>query len=102
MRIHLHSNKAKLIGRVEFKDDRESAFQLQRQFRLTTIGRPVIKPPPAIPMFDNRRIAGVAIFDNVNAKLASAHDTSPVAAEMSRRSARSRPTSQRTSRRAPR
>ena len=82
VRIHLHSNKAKLIGRVEFKDDRESAFQLQRQFRLTTIGRPVIKPPPAIPMFDNRHLAGVAIFDNVNAKLASAHDTSPVAAEM--------------------
>ena len=79
-RIDLHSNKAKLIGRVELKDDRDGA--LPRQFKLTTIGRPVIKPPPAIPTFDNRNLAGVAIFDNVNAKLTSAPDHSPVAAEM--------------------
>ena len=49
VRIRLHSNKAKLIGRVEFKDDRDGAFQLQRQFKLTTIGRPLIKPPPPFP-----------------------------------------------------
>jgi hypothetical protein len=81
-RIDLRSNKAKLLGRVELKDDRDGAFRLQRQFKIAAIGRPVIKPPPAIPMFDSKNLAGVAIFDNVNAKLASAPDTSPVAAEM--------------------
>jgi hypothetical protein len=81
-RIELHSNKAKLLGRVELKDDRDGAIKLQHQFKLASLGRPTIKPPPQIPMFDNNNLMGAAIFDEANAKLASASDVSPVAAEM--------------------
>jgi hypothetical protein len=81
-RIELHSNKAKLLGRVELRDDRDGALKLQRQFKLASIGTPAIKSPPQIPMFDNNNLMGAAIFDDANAKLASASDVSPVAAEM--------------------
>jgi hypothetical protein len=81
-RIELHSNKAKLIGRIELKDDPDGAFLLQRQFKLTAIGTPVIRPAPRIPMFDNNTLIGAAIFDEANAKLTSATDVAPRAAEM--------------------
>jgi hypothetical protein len=81
-RVELHSNKAKLLGRIELKDDHDGALKLQRQFKLAAIGTPAIKSPPQIPMFDNNNLIGAVIFDEANAKLASASDVSPVAAEM--------------------
>jgi hypothetical protein len=81
-RIELHSSKAKLLARVELKDDREGAVQPQKQFKVTPLGKPTVAPPPAIPMFDNKDLIVVEIFDDVDAKLASALDVSPIAAEM--------------------
>ncbi len=81
-RIELHSSKAKMLARVELKDDRDGAITLQRQFKLTPLGNPAIAPPPMIPMFDNKELVGVEIFDNVDAKFVSALDVSQVAAEM--------------------
>jgi len=81
-RIELHSSKAKLLARVELKDDRDGAVRLQKAFKVTVAGKPAIKPPPAIPMFDNKELIGVEIFDQADARLASALDVSPVAAEM--------------------
>lgn len=81
-RIELHSSKAKLLGRVELKDDRDGAVRLQRAFRLRSMGDPTIAAPPAMPAFDNRGLIGAEIFDDVDAKLASALDISPVAAPM--------------------
>jgi hypothetical protein len=81
-RIELHSNKAKMLGRVEIKDDPEGAVRLQQQFKVTALGTPLIAPPPAITMFDNADLIGADIFNNVDAQLSSALDVAPNAAEM--------------------
>jgi len=81
-RIELHSSKAKMLGRVELKDDREGAVRLQRQFKATALGTPLMAPPPAMPMFDNENLVGAEIFDDIEARLASALDVAPNAAEM--------------------
>jgi hypothetical protein len=81
-RIELHSNKAKLLGRVEIKGDKDQALKLQQGFKATTSGTPKIKPPPVMPMFDNKDLMGAEIFDDVDTKLSSALDVAPNAAEM--------------------
>jgi hypothetical protein len=81
-RIELHSSKAKLLGRVEIKGDPEGAVQLQHQFKATALGTPLISPPPAITMFDNADLIGADIFDDIDARLSSALDVAPNAAEM--------------------
>ena len=81
-RIELHSSKAKLLGRVEIKDDPKGAVQLQHQFKVTALATPLISPPPSIAMFDNAGLIGVEIFDDVDARLSSALDVAPNAAEM--------------------
>jgi hypothetical protein len=81
-RIELHSSKAKLLGRVEIKDDKDVALKLHQAFKATALGTPKINPPPAIPMFDNKDLIGVEIFDDVDTKLSSALDIAPNAAEM--------------------
>src|ERR1700742_2695965 len=81
-RIELHSSKAKMLGRIEIKGDPEGAVRLQQQFKATALGTPLIAPPPAITMFDNQDLIGAAIFDDVDARLSSALDVAPDAAEM--------------------
>ncbi len=81
-RIELHSSKAKMLGRVEIKGDPEGAVRLQQQFKATALGTPLIAPPPAITMFDNANLIGAEIFDDVDARLSSALDVAPNAAEM--------------------
>ncbi len=81
-RIELHSGKAKMLGRVELKGDPDGAVKLQHAFKVTPLGKPAIAEPPAITMFDNKDLIGVEIFDDVDAKLASALDVAPNAAEM--------------------
>jgi hypothetical protein len=79
--VELHSNKSKLLARVELKDDWDGAVEMQKQFTLKSTGAPEISPPPKINMFDNKELAGVEIFDDVNTVLETAADVSPVAAE---------------------
>jgi len=81
-RIVLHSRKAKLLGRIELKNDPEGAVKLQRAFALRALGTPLIAPPPAVPAFDNKTLLGAEIFDAADAWIASAFDVSPVAAQM--------------------
>ena len=81
-RIELHSGKAKLLGRVEIKGDKERALKLQQAFKATVSGTPTIKPPPAMRMFDNKNLIGVEIFDDIDTRLSSALDVAPNAAEM--------------------
>lgn len=82
LRIELHSRKAKLLGRVELKTDHDGAMALQRQFKLTSLGQPVIEPTAPMAPFGNKDLLGVEIFDNIEAVLSSALDVSPVAARM--------------------
>jgi len=81
-RVELHSSKAKLLGRVEIKGDPDGAVRLQQQFKATALGTPVIAPPPALTMFDNKDLIGAEIFDDVDARLGSALDVASNAAEM--------------------
>jgi hypothetical protein len=81
-RIELHSSKAKLLGRVELKGDPDGAVKLQRAFKATALGEPVIAPPPAMPDFNNNDLIGVEIFDNADELLGSALDVAPNAATM--------------------
>jgi hypothetical protein len=81
-RIELHSSKAKMLGRVEIKGDAEGAVTLQRAFKAASMGNPVISPPATMPMFSNKDLLGVEIFDNADQTMASALDVAPNAAEM--------------------
>jgi hypothetical protein len=81
-RIELHSKKAKMLARVELKDDPDAAVRLQKTFLVTATGSPSIAKPVAIPMFDNKDLIGVEIFDHADAMLASALDVAPNAAMM--------------------
>jgi len=82
VRIELHSRKAKLLGRVELKTDPTGAMALQKQFKLTPLGKPVIRPAAPMASFGNKELIGVEMFDNVEAVLASALDISPIAEQM--------------------
>jgi hypothetical protein len=81
-RIELHSAKAKLLARIELKGDPAGAVALQKQFRLTVLGKTRARPAIDIPMFDNASLLGVELFDRADALLTSALDVSPIAAEM--------------------
>ncbi|MBR0693718.1 DUF1254 domain-containing protein [Bradyrhizobium lablabi] len=82
VRIELRSPKAKMLARVELRGDPEGAVALQKRFKLASLGQP--KVTPALPMatFDNAKLIGVELFDNVDKVLASAPDVSPVAAQL--------------------
>lgn len=81
-RIELHSRKAKMLGRVELKGQPEQAVALQKAFTATSLGTPRTEAPPAITMYGNDKLPASEIFDDVEAKFASALDVSPNAAQM--------------------
>ncbi|HEX4183183.1 MAG TPA: DUF1214 domain-containing protein [Caulobacteraceae bacterium] len=81
-RVILHSSKAKLLARVELKGAPAEAVALQKQFKLSSLGSPVVAPPPTVMDFDNQSLMGVEIFDDVDATLSSALDVSPIAATL--------------------
>ena len=82
VRIELHSRKAKMLARVELKTDREGAVKLQKQFRLQALGSPAIRQVAPMAAFGNKELLGIELFDNVDEVIASAHDVSPIAAQM--------------------
>jgi hypothetical protein len=82
VRIELRSPKAKMLARVEIKGDPEGAVALQKQFKLTSLGKPKITPAVSVPAFDNAKLIGVEIFDRVDETLASAPDIAPVAMQL--------------------
>lgn len=81
-KIILRSNKAKMIARMEIRQDREGVVRLQRRFEMTSHGNPSIMPAPPLPMFGNRELIGVEIFEGAEHVLATAMDTSPNAASL--------------------
>ena len=79
--VELHSTKAKLLARVELKDDWDGAVALQKQFMLESTGKPQITPPVSVPMFNNKELLGVELFEQAATVLSSATDVSPAAAD---------------------
>ena len=82
VRIELHSRKAKMLARVELKDDRDGAVTLQKRFLMKTQGTPAILPAPPMASFDNEALLGAELFDDVDALIDSAPDVSPVAPQL--------------------
>ncbi len=85
VRIELRSQKAKLLARVELKDDPDGAVALQHALTLRSLGTPTIPETVDVPEFDNASLIGVELFDHADALLRSAPDVSPVAAQMQAR-----------------
>lgn len=81
-RIVLHSNKAKMIARLEVRQDRDGVIRLQRRFEVTSHGNPSIIPAPPLPMFGNRELIGVEMFEGAEHVLTTALDTLPGAAAL--------------------
>jgi hypothetical protein len=79
-RIVLRSNKAKMIARLEVCQDRDGVSRLQRRFEVTSHGNPSIMPAPPLPMFGNRELIGVEMFEGAEHVLSTALDTAPGAA----------------------
>lgn len=80
--IVLPSRKAKMLARVELQTDVEGAVALQRQFRMSTRGEPRVSAPSSLPVFDNRSLVGIEIFDHAEELLSAALDPIPVAPQM--------------------
>lgn len=81
-RIELHSAKAKMLARVELKDDPPGAVRLQHGFQAASLGRPDTELPPDIPDFTNSALPGAELFDYAEVILSSALDVSPIAAQL--------------------
>lgn len=82
VRIELRSQKAKMLARVELQNDRDGAVALQRQIRITPLGKPKITPALEIPAFEKPALIGVELFDRAEDLLKSAPDVSPIAAQL--------------------
>lgn len=82
VRIELRSQKAKMLARVELQNDRDGAVALQRQIRVTPLGKPKFPPAVQVPAFDHARLVGVELFDAAEDLLKSAPDVSPIAAQL--------------------
>jgi hypothetical protein len=82
VRIELRSQKAKMLARVELQNDREGAVALQRQIRVTPLGKPKFPPALEIPAFEKPTLLGVELFDAAGDLLKSAPDVSPIAAQL--------------------
>jgi len=81
-RIVLRSSKAKVVARLEIRQDRDGSVRLRRQFELASTGNPSIMPALPLPMFGNRELIGVEIFQDAEEMLATALDTTPGAAAL--------------------
>ncbi len=77
IRIDIPSKKAKMLARVELKNDKQAAVALQKAFKVTPIGDPVISPAINIPMFTNSAPIGIELFNTALLKevFASAKDS---------------------------
>lgn len=81
-KIELPSAKTKMLARVELQRSPAIAQKLQRQFTLDAPAGIQIEPPLPVPKFTAHAPIGGAIFDNLDAVLASYPDAMPKAAAM--------------------
>lgn len=63
LRIDLPSKKAKMLARVERQGDDEGAIALQKAFKITKTGEPVVEPAIEIPMFTNKDLLKTEVFN---------------------------------------
>lgn len=61
-RILVHNRKAKMLARVELKDDGNGAVALQRRFTLKPMGAPTVQPTAPMATIDNKTLIGVELL----------------------------------------
>ncbi|MBL7861669.1 MAG: DUF1254 domain-containing protein [Cyclobacteriaceae bacterium] len=77
LRIEIPGTKAKVLTRVQLKNDNEGALALQRKFTIAAPAGIKISQPIQIPDFSNTNLISVAIFDKVKEVLNSQPDFMP-------------------------
>lgn len=63
LRLDIPSKKAKMLARVELKKDKTAAIALQKAFKVSPLGNPIIAPAIAIPEFTNTELIRAEIFE---------------------------------------
>jgi hypothetical protein len=58
--------KIKMLARVELQNTKEEAIKLQKQFKATVIGKPVIEKIPELPSFPNAELPDLSVFEFAN------------------------------------
>ncbi len=81
LRVDLPAAKAKVLARVELRDDPDGAISLQHQFTLDVPTGIVTDAPLVIPNFTNADLIGPEIFELAAGVLATYPDSMPSAAE---------------------
>lgn len=67
---------------MQLRNDRDGAVALQRQIRITPLGKPKVAPALQIPAIVEPALVGVELFDRAEDLLKSAPDVSPIAAQL--------------------
>lgn len=62
VKIIMPINKIKMLARVELQNTLDEAIALQKQFKATVIGKPVIEPTIQFPMFTNKELPDIDVF----------------------------------------
>jgi hypothetical protein len=76
-RIELPNEKSRILARIELGEKAADAVALQKQMKLTSTGKPVIKPAVDIALFTNKEFPGISAFDNATEVLKSERDINP-------------------------
>jgi hypothetical protein len=81
-RIDLPSEKSRILARIELGAKPKEAIALQVKMKLSSMGKPVIKPAVNISMFTNKALPGISAFDNATQVLNSENDINPGMSEI--------------------
>lgn len=76
-KVVLPSAKSRILARIELAADPAQAVALQKQIKLYATGTPVLPKTVVTPIFTNKNLPGIAVFDNASAVLASEADINP-------------------------
>jgi len=62
LKVIVPNKKIKMLARVELQNSVDEAVKLQKQFKTTVIGNPVIEPVPELPSFTNSELPDLSLF----------------------------------------
>lgn len=68
-KITVPVKKIKMLARVELQNTKAEAVALQKQFKATVIGQPVIEEIPKLPSFPNAELPDLSVFEFANEML---------------------------------
>jgi hypothetical protein len=66
VKVIMPVKKIKMLARVELQNTWNKALELQKEFKATVIGTPVIEPAIQFPMFSNTNLPDIAVFKFMN------------------------------------